>query len=257
MNIFTKLFSPWDYIVINKLQELDKTNNLEGYLNFVKDCFKKIQIKENNDPLVPLKEFLDKDIQINLCDLKVADINNEDRLFLRKTIIEKLNQAQKLLPQGYHLVIRDAFRSEALVWKLYDFYCKSIKQNQPKLSDKEVDILVRSKIAMPDDSVPPGHMTGGAVDVVLGDDKGDFIPTRIFGTDFINSSDHQYTFCKNLPKEMYNNRMILYNAMIKVGFSNISREYWHYSYGDGNWAAKRKKKISFYGIPKISNKIQN
>jgi D-alanyl-D-alanine dipeptidase len=46
--------------------------------------------------------------------------------------------------------------------------------------------------------------------------------------------------------------MILYNAMIKVGFSNISREYWHYSYGDGNWASKRKKKIAIYGIPKIN-----
>jgi len=68
-------------------------------------------------------------------------------------------------------------------------------------------------------------MTGGAIDVVLGDDNGDFIPTRIMGTDFINSAEHQYTFCKDLPKEMFNNRMILYRAMTKVGFSNISREY--------------------------------
>ena len=252
MNIFSKLFSPWDYTVINKLKELDQANNLEDYLNFTKVIFKKVKVIDNNDPILPLKEYLNKDIQINLCNLKIDDSYNQNRLFLRKTVIDKLNQAQKLLPKGYHLMIRDAFRSEALVWELYHLYCNNLKQINPNLSDKEIDIEVRSRIAIPDDSVPPGHMTGGAVDVVLGDDNCDFIPTRIFGTDFINSANHQYTFCKDLPTEMHNNRMILYNAMIKVGFSNISREYWHYSYGDGNWASKRKKKIAIYGIPKIN-----
>lgn len=252
MNIFLKIFNPWDYTVINKLQELDKADKKEEYLTYVKDIFKKVKVIENNDPLLPLKEYLDKDIQINLCDLKVIDSNNEDRLFLRKMVIQKLNKVQKLLPKGYHLMIRDAFRSEALVWKLYHLYFNDIKLMKSNLSDKEVDIEVRSRIAMPDDSVPPGHMTGGAIDVVLGDDSDNFIPTRITGTDFINSAEHQYTFCKDLPKEMYDNRMILYNAMTKVGFSNISREYWHYSYGDGNWAAKRKKKIAIYGIPKLN-----
>jgi D-alanyl-D-alanine dipeptidase len=108
-----------------------------------------------------------------------------------------------------------------------------LKLKRSDLTDREIDIEVRNKIAMPDDLVPPGHMTGGAVDVVLGDDNGNFIPTRIIGTDFINDPNHQYTFCKNLPKEMYRNRMILYKVMIKAGFSNFFREYWHYSYGDG------------------------
>jgi D-alanyl-D-alanine dipeptidase len=48
--------------------------------------------------------------------------------------------------------------------------------------------------------------------------------------------------------------MILYKVMIKAGFSNFFREYWHYSYGDGYWAMKRKKKISIYNIPKTFNK---
>jgi len=64
---------------------------------------------------LPLKEYLNKDIQINLCDLKIDNTNNEDRLYLRKSVINKLNKAQKLLPSGYHLMIRDAFRSEKLV----------------------------------------------------------------------------------------------------------------------------------------------
>jgi D-alanyl-D-alanine dipeptidase len=46
--------------------------------------------------------------------------------------------------------------------------------------------------------------------------------------------------------------MILYKALTRVGFSNFFKEYWHYSYGDGYWALKHMKKISFYGIPKIN-----
>ena len=30
--------------------------------------------------------------------------------------------------------------------------------------------------------------------------------------------------------------MILYNSMIKAGFTNLDSEYWHYDYGDKNWA---------------------
>lgn len=87
---------------------------------------------------------------------------------------------------------------------------------------------------MPDDILPPGHMTGGAVDVVLGDDNGEFISTRVAGTNFINQPGHQYTFNQGIPSDMYKNRMILYRAMKKVGFNNFFREYWHYSYGDGH-----------------------
>ncbi len=45
----------------------------------------------------------------------MPNVNDNDRLFLRRSVINKLNQAQKLLPKGYHLMIRDAFRSEKLV----------------------------------------------------------------------------------------------------------------------------------------------
>jgi hypothetical protein len=109
------LFSQLDYKVINKLKEFDRADKLEDYLNFINNIFKTMKVVDNNDPLLPLKEYLDKDIQINLCDLKIEGVDNEARLFLRKTVIEKLNKAQKLLPKGYHLMIRDAFRSKDLV----------------------------------------------------------------------------------------------------------------------------------------------
>ena len=35
---------------------------------------------------------------------------------------------------------------------------------------------------------------------------------------------------------IHNNRMILYNSMIKAGFTNLDSEYWHYDYGNKNWS---------------------
>ncbi len=253
MNIFTKLFSPWDYNVMNKMIELDSQNKKQ-YLDYRNQLFETVKVIENNEPILSLRQYLDKNIHIDLDDLKIEGVNNEDRLYLRKTVIKKLNQAQKLLPKGYHLTIRDAFRSEALVWKMYHLYVKNLKEKNPELSDKELDLAIRSKLAMPDNKMAPGHMTGGAVDVILCDDDGQHILMRIEGTDVINDPKHQYTFNKNLSKEMYDNRMILYRTMTKVGFANFFGEHWHYSYGDGNWAIRRKKKIAIYGIPKILNK---
>jgi len=91
--------------------------------------------------------------------------------------------------------------------------------------DKEADLWVRNMLAMPDDLVPPGHMTGGAVDVILGDDHGDFIPTQIKGTNIVDLQKQNYTFFKDLPQDILNNRKILYNAMTKVGFNNFFKEY--------------------------------
>lgn len=78
---------------------------------------------------------------------------------------------------------------------------------------------------MPDDAVPPGHMTGGAIDLEIAYDNGEFIPLRHPNTDIINDPKHIYTFNKNLSKEIYNNRMLLYKSMARFGFSNFFKEY--------------------------------
>lgn len=46
-------------------------------------------------------------------------------------------------------------------------------------------------------------------------------------------------------KEIINNRRILYNSMIKAGFTNLPSEIWHYDYGDRFWSYYTKNKIIF------------
>ena len=42
----------------------------------------------------------------------------------------------------------------------------------------------------------------------------------------------------------------MFSALKKVGLSNCSNEYWHWSYGDIQWAKRNQKKIVIYGVIK-------
>lgn len=243
-----------DIELIEQLRNLGKKNKFQEYLDLLNKNLEKVKIEECNEQLLYLPRHLSRDIFIKPFDPeKVIEVENEkeykNKLFLRKTIVEWLNDAQTLLPKGYHLLIMDPLRTEDMVWKLYKKYFEKRKKENPELSDKEIDLWLRNLLAMSDDPVPPGHMTGGAVDVILADDQGKPIPMKI-DYKIIPKENQKFTFCPGLPEEIIEKRKILYDTLTKVGFHNYFREYWHYSYGDPYWAVRRKNKIAIYGIPK-------
>lgn len=237
-----------DYDFVNRLRKLGDENNYQEYLKVLNKELGLVKILDDGDVMLPLKKHLSPDIfTSDLSDLKI-EADNEQRLYLRKTIIEKLNEAQKKLPKGLHLTIRDAFRPKDIVWKLYYRYMAILKEREPGISEKEADIKIRNIIAMPDDLVPPGHSTGGAVDVVLAGDDG---VRLLFEVDekLISRDLQMVTSFTDLPNEILQNRKILFDTLTGVGFQNYFREYWHYSYGDPYWAVRRKDKTAIYGLP--------
>jgi len=250
----------FDIKLIKKRQKLAYEGKYREYLAVINKALKKVKIEECNERMVFLPKHLRRDIFIKLVDLRIR-AEDKKRLFLREGLIRRLNEAQKLLPKGYHLLIRDVFRTESMVWKIYKIYLKDLKGAEPNLSDKKAEIRVRNFVAMPDDPTPPGHMTGGAVDVVLANDKKEKINLNISESEesIIAEAEQAVTFHPKLPKKISKKRKILYDAMTKAGFRNYFREYWHYSYGDPYWAVERKEKIAIYGVPprKLFEKIPN
>ena len=245
---FEKSEDELDTELVGKLQKLGAENKYKEYLDLLNENLAKVEIEESNEELLYLPKYLSQDIFIKLVtDLKLEEDKNEQRLFLRKGVIERLNEAQKSLPQGYHLAIGDALRTEEIVLGLYRYYFDKKKKEEPGLSDEEIDLWLRNVLAMPDDPVPPGHMTGGAVDVSLADDKGEKIPLEV-DKKVIPGDEQSFTFCPKLPADIKEKRKILYDALINVGFYNYSREYWHYFFGDAYWAVRRKTKKAIYGI---------
>lgn len=236
----------WDSELISKLEKLGKENNFSGYLDLLNKNLEKVRVSDSNEKMLYLPRNL-KDVFFKLTDLKV-DVSVDERLYLRESVVKKLQKAQSDLPIGLHLLITDAYRSEALVWKLYHKYFQKLKEREPSLTDKETDLKLRNILAMPDDVVPPGHMTGGAVDVVLADSEGNEIPLKVSDEE-IPREKQGFLDCPGLPKEISESRQILYRVMTEAGFNNYFREFWHYSYGDPYWAVRRTEKVAIYGVP--------
>ena len=53
-------------------------------------------------------------------------------------------------------------------------------------------------------------------------------------------------FSKNISKIAKNNRMLLRELMLKNEFAPFDGEWWHFSYGDKEWAYYYQKKAAIY-----------
>ena len=160
-----------------------------------------------------LVEVYDSDlIKVDMQYPKLGMDNAIDKCYLKKEVYERLKIAATYLPDGYTLVILDGY------------------------SELDKNNFINNFVSIPDKDNPPAHTTGGAVDVTIMY-NGEYLD---LGCNFDEFCDKTYTNYYKDYKDLksisiHNNRMILYNSMIKAGFTNLDSEYWHYDYGDKNW----------------------
>lgn len=201
----------------------------------------KIPIKENNDPLVDLLETS------ILCDNSSKNLSSVTKEFskLRKTVFKKLLKAQSFLPKGIYLFVKEGYRPISFQKKIFNQYKNKLRIQNPDLDEERLFIEASLFIAPPD--IVPPHSTGGALDLVLVDQKKQELDLGGFPDNNSSYSDSCKTAAKNISKIAKHNRKILLTAMKKVGFINYPYEWWHYSYGDRYWAYVSKNPTAFYG----------
>lgn len=168
----------------------------------------------------------------------------------RRTVAKKLAQAASKLPQGYGIYIFDSLRSLTVQKALYDQYREVAAREHPGLSPRELDDVIDEFVALPVKRLdrPSPHATGGAVDLTLCKD-GQLLD---MGTGFDDFTDLAHTAAleENCPPGLETarqNRRILYWLMDSVGLVNYSSEWWHFAYGERQWAA-RTGKAPIYGF---------
>ena len=93
---------------------------------------------------------------------------------------------------------------------------------------------------------PAPHNTGGAVDLTIVGPSGIEID---MGTPFDEFTEQSFTnhFANNETSEVHKNRMMFKEIMEKVGFVNYFEEWWHYSFGDQEWAKNTNQPKAIYG----------
>jgi D-alanyl-D-alanine dipeptidase len=207
-----------------------------------------IPIKENHEPFVNLIE------QKAIVYGPSPEIpNNTDYTNMRKSVYEKLLQAQALLPAGLSFCLYEGYRSLGLQKMLFENRYKMIQELYPAwdhdaLFDENIKMV--SPVVNKDGSLnTPPHSTGAAVDVYLLDQDGKAIDMGIHPEDWMKDQDGSVSMT-NSPKisaEAQKNRDIMSHVLSQVGFINYPTEYWHWSYGDRYWAYFKNEPYAIYG----------
>jgi D-alanyl-D-alanine dipeptidase len=209
--------------------------------------FESIPIKESNEPLLDLQQ---NGFEIEPMYFKQG-LSSDNKLFLRKGVVEKLFEVQKEL-SPLRFKIWDAFRSREAQGNIYKKYFNELKTANPNWDNKKIIKETGNFVTKPDDlnRIPP-HATGGAVDLTLIDEQGNELD---MGTafDYFGPEAGQLYFEENdINSNICSNRKLLREAMLKHGFRADQDEWWHFDCGNQLWAHDLKKTYAIYGEAKL------
>jgi D-alanyl-D-alanine dipeptidase len=120
------------------------------------DC---VPIRENGEPLVDLA-------------VVAPEIELRDKpTWGRKTTVEMLQKATGLLPKGHKLKVRMILRTMEHQRRIYEEFVGRLAEKHPEWPKSQLRREANKFLAPPDAKHPPGHTTGGAVDLtILGPD---------------------------------------------------------------------------------------
>lgn len=197
---------------------------------------------ENYDPIVSLNSYC-PDILSVYEKKDMIHISGND-IYIRKTVAEKLcliNKKIKLKNPNLCLKVTYGYRHPDIQKRYFDKKMEEIKIINPNLSEEELKGATHNFVAVPEVA---GHPTGGAVDITMAKSNKDID----MGTGIADYSDEDKikTYSSKITKKQMENRMILHDLMISEGFAPFYGEWWHFSYGDREWALFYKKKQSIY-----------
>jgi len=153
--------------------------------------------------------------------------------------------AASTLPAGVYLGVTEAWRPLQRQMRGYDNFLAGLREKRPEWPASALRRAANRFFHPYDRKAPPGHCTGGAVDVRLYDEPGEPIDLASPFTDLWRGAP---THVRGLTPEAHENRRLLVGAMLSVGFSNCLQEFWHYSYGDAAWAVRTGHDECHYGF---------
>lgn len=204
--------------------------------------------RECGEPLVPVSSVLCPEIQCNP-QYRIRGVPHSlDCCYCRRGVARKLAQISEWLRSSHlTLIIWDAWRPIVVQRALYDAYKDRLGHEHPHASEDELDARTQRFVAFPsrDPARPSPHLTGGALDVTLGDVQGHELR---MGTGFDDFSDGAMTRYYEVlqeqrpltekESEFLRNRRLLAHLMAQAGFMNYEQEWWHYDLGNRRWAAQ-------------------
>ena len=198
-----------------------------------------IKINENNSRLISLKKS-----EFNL--VFEPSIKKDYKYMVREDVFDKIGRISQLLDkQDKKLIIRSVWRSFEHQQILWEDKVRSLQKEFPDKQIEEIKEFVSYFIAPTMESM---HSTGGAVDALIYDLKGDQVMD--FGTNKglkIELSDKCYPYHPFISHQAKENRKLLIDLFEEEDFVVDIKEYWHFDYGNASWASEKGESHAIYG----------
>ncbi len=194
----------------------------------------RIPIRDNGEPLVDLRET-NPELSFGTYCLP----------YVRESVAEALKIASRNTPDHLELWVHTALRTLEQQAEMYWHNYNRAKEEHPEWPESVLRKMTNRFFAPPDVKAPPGHCTGGAVDVGLTvRETGEGLDVRspLTGWDSAPTAVH------GLSEEAAENRRLLCFLMHSSGLSNCRDEFWHWSYGDSAWAVRVGADVAPYGL---------
>ena len=162
---------------------------------------------------------------------------NTGKIFLRKTVVEKLIRIADRVGKGQCLLLHSAYRTLEEQHERWERARRLAGAAHPGATPEELRVLGGA------------HQTGAAVDVEICRRSG--IPEKVcqlidYGTIYGEHTPETLTHSKGISRKARLNRKALCRLMRSEGFVNYPGEWWHFSYGDRMWAAYAHRKKAVY-----------
>ena len=166
----------------------------------------------------------------------------KSRFLCRRSVAERLQRADGLLPGGMRLLILECHRPVGLQARYWEGDLRGLRDRHPGWSETRLTEKNAEFVAPPWDTPP--HSTGGAVDLTLSDEVGQELD---LGSSVNESGAYMRTAAEGLTARATENRRLLLDVMDEAGFVNYGYEWWDYHFGDRYWAYIKGERYAFYG----------
>lgn len=189
-----------------------------------------------DDPLVPIRPT--KTLTARQIDANMLNYTGRT-VYVRQQVLDRLQAASKALAASYpglQLEVVYGYRPLQIQVALFEEFRAKL---QGQYSGRELLAAVHRLVAVPEVA---GHPAGAAVDIqiIKGGQPLDF------GTKAHEFVPDSFTFSPFVSAEAWENRQLLRRVMMNVGFAPFDGEWWHFSYGDKEWARYYNQPAAIY-----------
>ncbi len=201
-----------------------------------------VPVIENQEPMVVIEQAVIPNGYLP----SMADMVPllQDKIPIRQSVYEKLVLAQtKLKAESADLSLYVTYGYRSLEVQTKKFLEQLQNISGQRFFANPIDLYEEASryIAVP---TVAGHPTGGAVDLAIIYKDGQFLDFGSLMYDFSNKDC--YAFTLNISSEGKKNREFLRSLMLGVGFAPYDGEWWHFCYGDREWAYYYKQANAIY-----------